>query len=289
MGDTRPRKLHIVEEGRSGQGSAPRVFPGSDEPRVGDVLRSRRLSLGYDLQEVAVALRIRFAYLEAIEEGRFNDLPGAAYVSGFLRTYAEHLGLDPQMVLRRFKEESSGALTAKPELYLPKPVPEGRIPGGALLLVAVLLAAIAVRLGLAPIVVLAGLVKLLAFGHFLLRLAQHPRVVLGVLEEALLGDAVAGELRVTGQREVFLDDLLGGAAHLALGAGAVEHAVHDIAQRALVAGLVARTGLGRSHRANFDWSGAGSAWMRLGSDPADRPGPPARRFAEISGNGTCAG
>ena len=140
MGDTRPRKLHIVEEGRSGQGSAPRVFPGSDEPRVGDVLRSRRLSLGYDLQEVAVALRIRFAYLEAIEEGRFNDLPGAAYVSGFLRTYAEHLGLDPQMVLRRFKEESSGALTAKPELYLPKPVPEGRIPGGALLLVAVLLA-----------------------------------------------------------------------------------------------------------------------------------------------------
>lgn len=143
MGDTRPRKLHIVEEGRSGQGSAPRVFPGSDEPRVGDVLRSRRLTLGYDLQEVAVALRIRYAYLEAIEEGRFNDLPGATYVSGFLRTYAEHLGLDPQMVLRRFKEESSGALTAKPELYLPKPVPEGRIPGGALLLVAVLLGAAA--------------------------------------------------------------------------------------------------------------------------------------------------
>ncbi|WP_192499051.1 helix-turn-helix domain-containing protein [Skermanella pratensis] len=114
--------------------------PGSNEPGVGDVLRSRRLALGYDLQEVAVALRIRFAYLEAIEEGRFSDLPGATYVSGFLRTYAEHLGLDPQMVLRRFKEESSGALSAKPELYLPKPVPEGRIPGGALLLVAVLLA-----------------------------------------------------------------------------------------------------------------------------------------------------
>jgi cytoskeletal protein RodZ len=98
------------------------------------------MSLGYELSEIAVALRIRLAYLEAIEQGRFGDLPGAAYANGFLRTYAEHLGLDPQLVLRRFKEETSGGLTAKPELYLPKPAPESRIPGGALLLLAVVLA-----------------------------------------------------------------------------------------------------------------------------------------------------
>ena len=104
------------------------------------MLRSKRLSLGYELNEIAVALRIRLAYLEAIEQGRFNDLPGATYAHGFLRTYAEHLGLDPQLVLRRFKEETSGGMTAKPELYLPKPAPESRIPGGALLLLAVLLA-----------------------------------------------------------------------------------------------------------------------------------------------------
>ena len=104
------------------------------------MLRSRRMSLGYELSEIAVALRIRLAYLEAIEQGRFDDLPGADYAHGFLRTYAEHLGLDPQLVLRRFKEETSGGLTAKPELYLPKPAPESRIPGGALLLLAVLLA-----------------------------------------------------------------------------------------------------------------------------------------------------
>jgi cytoskeletal protein RodZ len=150
MGDTRPRKLHIVDEGRSGAGTSGRSFAspgdprltghGSNEPGVSDLLRGRRLALGYDLQNIAVALRIRYAYLEAIEEGRFNDLPGATYVSGFLRTYAEHLGLDPQLVLRRFKEETSGAPNSKPELYLPKPVPESRIPGGALLLVAVLLA-----------------------------------------------------------------------------------------------------------------------------------------------------
>jgi len=98
------------------------------------------MSLGYELSEIAVALRIRLAYLEAIEQGRFNDLPGATYAHGFLRTYSEHLGLEPQLVLRRFKEETSGGMTAKPELYLPKPVPESRIPGGALLLLAVVLA-----------------------------------------------------------------------------------------------------------------------------------------------------
>ena len=145
MGDTRGRKLHIGDPARGGDpaggfaadSSRGAGFGGAS---VSDMLRTKRMSLGYELSEIAVALRIRLPYLEAIEQGRFNDLPGAAYAHGFLRTYAEHLGIDPQLVLRRFKEETSGGMTAKPELYLPKPAPESRIPGGALLLLAVLLA-----------------------------------------------------------------------------------------------------------------------------------------------------
>jgi cytoskeleton protein RodZ len=137
MGDTRGRNFHIGDAARAGTTAES---SGARGPGVSDMLRSRRMSLGYELSEIAVALRIRLAYLEAIEQGRFGDLPGAAYANGFLRTYAEHLGLDPQLVLRRFKEETSGGLTAKPELYLPKPAPESRIPGGALLLLAVVLA-----------------------------------------------------------------------------------------------------------------------------------------------------
>jgi cytoskeleton protein RodZ len=147
MGDTRGRNLHIGDAARgggdpAGGGIAADSSHGSgvNGLSVSDMLRSKRLSLGYELNEIAVALRIRLAYLEAIEQGRFNDLPGATYAHGFLRTYADHLGLDPQLVLRRFKEETSGGMTAKPELYLPKPAPESRIPGGALLLLAVLLA-----------------------------------------------------------------------------------------------------------------------------------------------------
>src|SRR5688572_16337255 len=152
MGDTRGRNLHIGDAARGGSDPADGGIaaassrgsgvsgPGFGGGGVSDMLRSKRMSLGYELSEIAVALRIRLPYLQAIEQGRFNDLPGATYAHGFLRTYAEHLGLDPQLVLRRFKEETSGGMTAKPELYLPKPAPESRIPGGALLLLAVLLA-----------------------------------------------------------------------------------------------------------------------------------------------------
>ncbi|GEO40681.1 hypothetical protein SAE02_48290 [Skermanella aerolata] len=147
MGDTRGRNFHIGDAARGGSDPAggglaanPSGGSGVRGPGVSDMLRSRRMSLGYELSEIAVALRIRLAYLEAIEQARFDDLPGATYATGFLRTYAEHLGLDPQLVLRRFKEETSGGLTPKPELYLPKPAPESRIPGGALLLLAVVLA-----------------------------------------------------------------------------------------------------------------------------------------------------
>lgn len=109
------------------------------EASLGTDLRIARERHGYELGDVARDLRIRQAYLQALEDGRFKDLPGAAYATGFLRTYAEHLGLEPEQVLRRFKDESSGAIQ-RSEFYMPKPVPEGRIPGGAILLLAMVLA-----------------------------------------------------------------------------------------------------------------------------------------------------
>jgi cytoskeletal protein RodZ len=48
---------------------------------------------GLDLADCAAATRIRERYLIAIEDGRFESLPGPAYVSGFVRAYAAHLGI----------------------------------------------------------------------------------------------------------------------------------------------------------------------------------------------------
>ena len=61
---------------------------------VGALLRASRMRIGGDLRDVALMLRIRYPYLEAIEEGRFEDLPGQAYAVGFVRAYADHFALD---------------------------------------------------------------------------------------------------------------------------------------------------------------------------------------------------
>jgi len=46
------------------------------------------------LLQIDADTHIRSRYLKALEDERFDVLPGTAYVRGFLRTYAEYLGLD---------------------------------------------------------------------------------------------------------------------------------------------------------------------------------------------------
>src|SRR6202012_2874631 len=61
---------------------------------IGGLLRRRREEIQQDIEDVSRQLRIRSVYLRAIEEGRFQELPGAAYAVGFVRAYADYLGLD---------------------------------------------------------------------------------------------------------------------------------------------------------------------------------------------------
>lgn len=105
-------------------------------------LRRAREDLGRDLVRVADDLKIRRVYLQAIEDGRFDDLPGATYAVGFVRAYAEYLGLDSIAVVGRFKEEVDG-LNERLQLVFPTPAPESKIPSGAALLLSVLLIVLA--------------------------------------------------------------------------------------------------------------------------------------------------
>ena len=107
---------------------------------VGAWLREARESTGRDLRDVAAHLRIRYPYLQAIEEGRFDELPGRAYAVGFIRSYSDHLGLDSDAMVERFKADVD-VRTAEQNLKFPTPAPEGRFPGTSILLVSALLAA----------------------------------------------------------------------------------------------------------------------------------------------------
>lgn len=113
-----------------------------NETTVGTVLRASRLRRDEDLRNVAQTLRVRLLYLEAIEEGRYSELPGNAYAIGFIRAYAEHLGLDSEEVVRRYKAEASDGRNSS-LLVFPSPIPENSVPGGAILLIGVLVAIMA--------------------------------------------------------------------------------------------------------------------------------------------------
>jgi cytoskeleton protein RodZ len=108
-------------------------------PRVGADLCAARQRLGWSLEAVAAALRIRLPYLLALEGGRIADLPGNAYAIGFLRTYASTLGLDPDELTRRFRAEAA-EVNQLTRLSFPAPVPSRGVPAGAVVLLGVGLA-----------------------------------------------------------------------------------------------------------------------------------------------------
>ena len=108
-------------------------------PTVGDELRMRREESGQTIHDVSEAVRIQRRYLEALEDGRLQDLPGTVYALGFLRTYAEHYGFDGDEFVTRFKEETEGQRSEQ-DYILPEPIEEARVPTAAIVIVAIVLA-----------------------------------------------------------------------------------------------------------------------------------------------------
>ena len=89
--------------------------------------------------EVARDLRIRHVYIEAIEAGRLDDLPGLAYQTGFLRAYGNYLGLDGAALADRLRTERDST-SDRAELQVFSPVDEGHLPTRSVLLIAAVLA-----------------------------------------------------------------------------------------------------------------------------------------------------
>ena len=70
--------------------------------QIGTSLREARLRQGLDLLDAETATKIRSKYLQALEDERFDVLPAPTYVKGFLRNYAEYLGLDGQLYMDEY-------------------------------------------------------------------------------------------------------------------------------------------------------------------------------------------
>lgn len=70
---------------------------------IGEELRRERHRKGLTIKDAEQVLHIRAAYLEALEEDNYQLIPGSVYVKGFLRNYANFLGLNGQELVNSYK------------------------------------------------------------------------------------------------------------------------------------------------------------------------------------------
>ena len=77
-----------------------------DDTRLGDIMRGERATMGKSLLDVQRELRIRASYVAAIENCDISAFDTPSFVSGYLRSYARYLNMDPDWVFRRFCLES---------------------------------------------------------------------------------------------------------------------------------------------------------------------------------------
>jgi cytoskeletal protein RodZ len=92
---------------------------------IGNSLREARLRQSLELSRVEVDTKIRGKYLHALEDERFSVIPGETYVKGFLRAYAEYLGLDGQLYVDEFNSRFASAEDAT-QVAPAAPMPKNR-------------------------------------------------------------------------------------------------------------------------------------------------------------------
>jgi cytoskeletal protein RodZ len=106
---------------RLGRGQAP--IDATPAPPVGETLQQARERKGVDLYRAERDTKIRLRYLSALEDSAYEDLPSPVYTKGFLRNYAIYLGLDPDELLERWRDEMESLRSSERIAVAPPPQP----------------------------------------------------------------------------------------------------------------------------------------------------------------------
>jgi len=129
----------------------------------GETLKRERELRQISLREIAEATKINLRYLDALERDDFRHLPGGVFNKGFVRAYAQFIGIDPESMVTAYLEEenrqqaratrATGATTHDPEPSAPPRSLVGRLWFVALvvILIVVVLAAGLTALGYGPL------------------------------------------------------------------------------------------------------------------------------------------
>ena len=77
----------------------------------GEELRRERELRQITLREISESTKINVRYLEALERNDFTHLPGGVFNKGFVRAYAQHIGIDPEAMVNSYLLEESSQAT----------------------------------------------------------------------------------------------------------------------------------------------------------------------------------
>ena len=87
-------------------------------PSFGETLRRERELRQISLREISEATKINLRYLDALERDDFRHLPGGVFNKGFVRAYAQYIGIDADGMVDAYLDEerrqTQGAETARP-------------------------------------------------------------------------------------------------------------------------------------------------------------------------------
>jgi hypothetical protein len=116
----------------SSPNTPPPVESYTDVP-VGEILARTREFYNLSIWDVEMALRIRGSQLMALEKGEYDKLPGRVYAIGFVRAYAQYLGLDGGKMVHLYKVQAGGG-GKRPTLHKPAPASASKLPNWLVLI-----------------------------------------------------------------------------------------------------------------------------------------------------------
>lgn len=110
-----------------------------NEDKVGSMIHDARMKKGIKIADASKELCIRKSYLEAIEAGNYEEIPEPPYGLGFIRSYAEYLGLNSARMVQLFKEETdANSKHYNNDYYVMEPQSEVTAPNKKYLMISLL-------------------------------------------------------------------------------------------------------------------------------------------------------
>ena len=121
------RKMMLPIKLKSQINNSNEIAANTSEIHSGEALKEARYKSNQSLSQISGLLRIRQDYLKAIENGTPDDIPGTTYAIGFIKSYSNYLGIDPENYINSLKTKVQNPELKNSNVF-PSPAPEGKIP-----------------------------------------------------------------------------------------------------------------------------------------------------------------